>query len=244
VTAPDARGAGSQTPSGPRSGRLALALQEAITAIVRVRSNRRTVTDVEAFRQQFKQVLAAAHDDARRAGYPSDDVRLAVYAVVALLDESVLQSRQAAFNEWARRPMQEELFGGHVGGEVFYENLRQLLGREDSEVVADVVEVYALCLLLGFHGRYGGGGAGERQQWITAATQRVARQRGGGGALVPTWAPPPQERIRTPPDPWLLRLALTAAAVLVVALVLYVVFELSLRAGIADVRELAARVLR
>jgi type VI secretion system protein ImpK len=226
--------------TGPRPGRLALTLQEAITAIVRVRSDRRDVPDPAGFRQQFKQVLATAHDEARKSGYPSEDVRLAVYAVVVLLDESVLQSRQVAFRDWARQPLQEELFGGHIGGEVFYERLRELLGREDAEAVADVLEVYLLCLLLGFRGRYAGAGEGERQQWMSAAAQRLARWRGRGGALCPAWAPPAQERIRPPGDPWLLRLALIAAAGMVIALVLLVGFQVSLRAGLGALRALAA----
>jgi type VI secretion system protein ImpK len=236
---PEARG-GAHHASGPRAGRLALALQEALTAIVRVRGNRRDVAEPEAFRQQFKQVLAAAHEEARRGGYASDDVRLAVYAAVVLLDESVLQSRQAAFVEWARRPLQEELFGGHVGGEAFFENLRGVLARDDSEVAADVAEVYLLCLLLGFRGRYAGAGDAERQQWMSAAAQRIARARGTGNALCPFWAPPQKERIRAPADPWILRLALAAAVTMIVALVLFVAFDLSLGGAVDTVRALAA----
>lgn len=225
--------------TGPRTGRLALALQEALTAVVRLRGDRREVTDPETFRQQFKQVLSAAHDDARGAGYSAEDIRLAVYAVVVLLDESALQSRQAAFNEWARRPLQEELFGGHVGGEVFFERMRELLGRPDIERAVDVLEVYVLCLLLGFRGRYLGGGEAERQQWITSASQRVAEARGSRTALCPRWAPPAKERIRPPADPWVLRLALVAVVSVVVALVLFLGFRISLHAALGAVRALA-----
>jgi type VI secretion system protein ImpK len=221
-----------------RPGRLALACQEAITAVVRVGSARSQVADAEAFRQQIKQILSAAHDDARKAGYSSEDVRAAVYAVVVLLDESVLQSGQAAFGEWARRPLQEELFGGHVGGEVFYERMRELMGREDAEIAADVLEVYLLCLLLGFRGRYAGAGEAERQQWMSSAAQRVARWR-RLDALSPAWAPPPKERIRPPADPWVLRLAIGAVAFLVIALVLFLGLGVSLGSGVGAVRALA-----
>jgi len=225
--------------TGPRPGRLAGALQEALTAIVRLRGNRSDVTDPETFRVHFKQLLSAAHDEARKAGYSSEDVRLAVYAVVVLLDESVLQSRQAAFGEWARRPLQEELFGGHVGGDAFFERIRELLGRQDAEWAADVLEVYLLCLLLGFHGRYTGGGEAERQQWITTATQYITRWRGKRPTLCPAWAPPAEERIRPPADPWVMRLAFVAAAAVVIALVLFFGFRVSLHAGLAAVRSLA-----
>jgi type VI secretion system protein ImpK len=219
---------------------LALALQEVLTAIVRLRGNRSDVTDPETFRHHVKQLLSAAHDDARKVGYSSEDVRLAVYAVVVLLDESMLQSRHAAAGEWARRPLQEELFGGHVGGDVFFERIRELLGRQDAETAADVLEVYLLCLLLGFHGRYGGGGEGERQRWITSAGESIARWRGKRATLCPTWAPPGEERIRPPADPWVMRLALVAVACIVIAVVLFLGFKLSLRGGLAAVRDLAA----
>jgi type VI secretion system protein ImpK len=222
-----------------RPGRLAMALQEALTAIVRLRGNRSDVTDPETFRHHFKLLLSAAHDHARKAGYSSDDVRLAVYAVVVLLDESVLQSRQAAFGEWARQPLQEELFGGHVGGDAFFERIRELLARQDAEGAADVLEVYLLCLLLGFRGRYTGGGEAERQHWITTAGQCIARWRGKRATLCPAWAPPAEERIRPPADPWVARLALVAVASVVIALVLFFGFQVSLRAGLAAVRALA-----
>ncbi len=231
---------GHPAPTGPRPGQLALTLQEALTAIARLRGDRSDVTDPETFRQQFKQVLSAAHDEARGAGYSSDDVRLAVYAVVVMLDETALQSRQAAFAEWAHRPLQEELFGGHVGGDVFFERIRELLGRADVERSVDVLEVYVLCLLLGFRGRYTGGGEAERQHWIATAGQRITQARGSRATLCPNWAPPSQERIRPPADPWVLRLALVAAASVVVALVLFFGFRVSLHGALGALRALAA----
>jgi type VI secretion system protein ImpK len=88
-------------------------------------------------------------------GYTSEDVRLAAFAVVALLDESALNARQPALADWARRPLQDELFGGHLAGEWFFQHVEQLLARPDSAALADVLEVHQLVLLLGFRGRYG-----------------------------------------------------------------------------------------
>jgi len=102
-------------------------------------------------------MLVAADREAREAGYDRDVVRLAVYAFVAFLDESVLNSPQDMFSEWPRRPLQEEVFGDHRAGETFFQNMRDLLSRPDSRALADVLEVYLLCLLLGYRGRYGSG---------------------------------------------------------------------------------------
>src|SRR5207253_5539045 len=185
-----------------RRGALALALQETLTATVRLRANRQSATDGDSFRAHVKQLLSTAHDEARRAGYAGEDIKLAIYAVVVFLDESVLNSRHPAFGEWPRQPLQEELFGGHTGGEVFFQNLQALLGRQDTDDLADVLEVYQLCLLLGFQGRYGGAGPNERRAWTTGAADKIVRIRGGPGTLSPGWAPPSDEAIPVPQDPW------------------------------------------
>lgn len=198
-------------------GQLAAALQEALTAIVRLRSERQPVSDAVAFRTLMKQLLATAQQDAAGLGYDSQDIRLAIFAVVAYLDESVLNARSPVFADWPRRPLQDELFGGHMGGEWFFQYLEQLLQRPDSAQLGDVLEVYQLCLLLGFRGRYGAGGAGELHAIMSMVAARLARLRGVPGDLAPAWRPPSdalEER-----DPWLPRLTRIAiGAVVLVAL--------------------------
>jgi type VI secretion system protein ImpK len=157
---------------------LALAFQEPLTAIVRVRSGRQQVHDAETFRDQIRRAMKTSMQEARSLGCSSETVQSAVFAVVALLDESVLNLQNPVFSEWARRPLQEELFGGHNAGEVFFRNLNGLLARPDSPETADVLEVYCLCLLLGFKGRYALGGGGERQAAIRRAREKIDRSRG------------------------------------------------------------------
>jgi type VI secretion system protein ImpK len=101
-------------------GDLALALQEAFTVAVRLRAGRQVAADATSFRAHIKQLLGAADQRARAAGYDGDTVKLAVYAFIALLDESVLTSGQPMFAEWARQPLQEEVFGEHMAGENFF----------------------------------------------------------------------------------------------------------------------------
>ena len=76
------------------TGELAFALQEAFTVVVRLRTGRQGTADVQAFRAHVKQLLAAADQRARSTGYSGETVKLAVYAFIALLDESVLGSSQ------------------------------------------------------------------------------------------------------------------------------------------------------
>src|SRR5579862_6077374 len=175
---------------------LALIFQEVLTAIERLRGSRQGVTDAEAFRHHMREALKNAANAGLAAGYNSDDVRLATFAVVAFLDESVLNSKNPIFADWLRKPLQEELFNVHIAGETFFQHLQQLLGRQDSADLADVLEVHHLCMLLGFCGRYSAGNRGELAQIINMTGEKIRRVRGQFGPLSPNWAPPP-EKART-----------------------------------------------
>src|SRR5688572_17361728 len=141
--------------SAVRSDNLAMILQEVITATVRLKSGRQQVSDAQTFRLQMREALRAAEREGRQRGYSENNVGLAIFAVVAFLDEVILNLRNPIFVDWVGRPLQGELFGGHVAGEAFFENLTRLLSQNDSPELADVLEVYQLCLLLGYQGRYG-----------------------------------------------------------------------------------------
>jgi type VI secretion system protein ImpK len=195
------------------SGRLALLLQEALTAVVRLRADRQPVSDATAFRTQMTQLLAKAEQEARAAGYPEQDARLGVFAVVAFLDETALNARQPALADWSRRPLQDELYGGHMAGEWFFQHVDQLLARADDPTLADVLEVHQLVLLLGFKGKYGVGDGGQLAAITQRVGERLARLRGAPGDLAPAWRPP-DDAVATR-DPWLRRLT-TALVVLVV----------------------------
>ena len=224
----------------PRRGQLALALQEVLTAIARLRTNRQVAADADSFRTHVKQLLSGAERDARRLGYAADDVGTALYAVVAFLDESVLNSSQPMFAGWPSRPLQEELFGGHMGGELFFQHLRHHLAREESDDLADLLEVFLLCLLLGFQGRYGASDRGELRGLQAATAEKIQRIRGGFGELAPGWGLPDRETSRRTRDPWLIALGIAAAACLVAAVLLFGIFRSALGAQRADVRAVAA----
>lgn len=216
-----------------RRGVLGLALQETLTAAVRLRARRQVAADAASFRAHIKQLLGQADQEARRAGYDSETVKLAIYAVIVFIDESVLNSQLPMFSDWPRKPLQEEVFGGHMGGEVFFQYLRDLLGRPDSQDLADLLEVYQLCMLLGFAGRYSARDRGELQGMISQVGEKIRRIR-GDGALSPAWAPPADEVIPIARDPWTRRLGYTAAGLFAFAIVLWIIFDVSLRSGIKD----------
>jgi type VI secretion system protein ImpK len=223
-----------------RTENLALIYQEAITAIVRLRSNRQHVTDAETFRAQMRQLLAKAEQDGRARGYAGEDTRLASFAVVAFLDESVLNLQNPVFAGWPRKPMQEELFGGHVAGEIFFQSVQRLLERSESAQLADVLEVFYLCVLLGYRGKYGAGGQAELKSQMDAAAQKIRRIRKDPGTLAPDWAPPPGGISVETSDRWFRPILIGAVACVVLTLVLFASFKMSLGSGVSSLETAVA----
>ena len=226
-------------PSPVAGSNLALIYQEALTSIVRVRSGRQAVSDAQYFRNQFREALRLAHDEARLRNYPDEADRDARFAVVAFLDESVLNLRSAVFADWVRKPLQEELFGVHVGGEIFFRNLERLMGQVDSPVLADILEVYLLCLALGYAGRYSVSGKGELKTIRETVMQRLRRIRGTSQSLAPAWKP---ESAEAPPpaDPWVKRLVYGAVAAVLLVIVLFVVYRLTLNSAVTSIASLSS----
>ena len=169
-------------PSSPAPARrvdnLALVFQEVLTAIVRLRASRQRVGNAEVFRSQVRNALKTAEQEGLRRGYTLEDLRVATFAVVAFLDESILNSQNPAFADWPRQPLQEELFGVHVAGEIFFRNVERLLGRQDTPQLADLLEIHQLCLLLGFRGRFSATGMGEIRAILSQIGDKIHRIRG------------------------------------------------------------------
>lgn len=222
----------SQTVS--RTNSLAYSFQETLTAILRVRYQRQQVQDSESFRAHIRRSLQTAMQESRTLGYSSDTVQMAVLAAVAYLDESILNMQSPVFADWARRPLQEELFGGHLAGETFFRNLRDLINRQDAAEIADVLELYCLCLLLGYRGRYALGDSGELHQLQRQARAKIARIRGNAAFL--SVGPPPDVRQSKGSDTWSRRLLISAIVLAVVTLIAFAGFELALGSGASVVQ--------
>jgi type VI secretion system protein ImpK len=223
-----------------RPENLPLIFQEVFTAIERLRSNRQNVADSQSFRHHTREALRTAASQALAGGYASEDVKFATFATVAFLDESVLNSRNPVFTGWLSKPLQEELFGTHIAGEVFFQNLQQLLGRNDSVDLADVLEVHYLCLLLGFGGRYSAGNRGELAQVMNLTAEKIRRIRGQLGPLAPAWMLP-QESPGSRSDPLARKLGFLALACLVLMLLLFGVYKVTLGSGVSEVQAIATR---
>ena len=224
-------------------GRLSLGFQEPLTVAARIRRNQFHAPDSGAFRGHIRQLLGQADSTTRQAGYPAEYAKLGTYAVVALLDESILNAPGPLKGDWVGHPLQQELFGENVAGENFYLQLRDLLARPDSRDLGDILEVFLLCLLLGFKGRYAASDGAEVQGLVTATLQKIHRIRGGTGVLAPHARPPRGEEAPERSDPWVPRLLRATVVAFATAVVLFIVFRLLLMSGSSDVNALVERVI-
>jgi type VI secretion system protein ImpK len=209
-----------------KTNNLAMAFQEVFTVILRTRFFVQRVENAESFRATLRKMISAAVKDASAMGYSDEASKMAIYAMIGFLDESVLNSKDPTFADWARRPLQEEMFGGHVAGELFFRNVTELLNRPESAEVADVLELHALCLLLGYRGRFAFGDASEIHSILHRIREKIARIRGAYALFRPAEtpaAPPAAKR-----DPWVRRLAFTAILLAVFTLLAYIGYVLIL----------------
>ena len=243
LTSPNTAIAPSATPVG--RGRLALTYEEVLTITARLRAGRQQVPDAPSFRAQMVHRLKTAESEALTAGYAPGDVRLAEYAVVALINESALISPDPALVSWAQHPITTELSGPLLAGDRFFQYVDQMLASPDSSSLADLLEVYQLCLFLGFRGRYGAGDPNALHAIATRIGERVARLRGSAapagvpaGDLVPGWRPADDGVVGG--DPWLRRLTIALGASAALALLLWVAGTLSLRGASSELRDAAA----
>jgi len=143
-------------PDTVRSNTLALLYQSIITGIVRLQAKRQNLTDPVTFRRRIKDALEDVRREASAAGYSVKETRDSEAAVVALLDETIMGLSGPARDRWAEKPLSVELYGEAIAGEVFFDRLEELRTESDSAHLADILEVYLLCLLLGFEGKYSG----------------------------------------------------------------------------------------
>jgi type VI secretion system protein ImpK len=244
---PSASGSSESHKSPPKDGeskrkldRLALLYEGILTVIGRVQTGRQRVQDPEDFRARMKQALAEVASTAARRGYSAEDVQEGKFAVVAFLDEAVLAAPDSGGGYWVGKSLAEELFDQRNAGEVFFKRLEALRTHSDSEQLAEVLEVYYLCLLLGYEGKFAGGSRGELLQLMANLRDRIERILGAEPEFSPDRLPPLEVApvAVTVADPWILRLRIFALAAFLVAVICYVGLSFALHSQTENLKSL------
>lgn len=106
----------------------------------------------DVLRQRIKDLLDQGEREARRLNIHGEEIKRAKFALVAFVDETILSSNWSQKEYWVARPLQLELYDQYDAGEVFFERLEEML--PEPAAYAEALEVYYLCMTLGFKGRY------------------------------------------------------------------------------------------
>jgi type VI secretion system protein ImpK len=126
-------------------------------------------------------------------GIPKRDLDDAKYAIVAFIDEQLFRAPWQGQQEWMLEPLQLVYFNENTAGEGFFERL-DALERDPSR--PHVLEIYFLCLALGFLGKYavrGGEGLGAVMDRLVGVLGRATPH---GDVLSPHGVPADAGRTR------------------------------------------------
>ncbi|MCK1792757.1 type IVB secretion system protein IcmH/DotU [Pseudomonas violetae] len=167
-------------------------VQDFISMALIVRKGRQ-VTSVNAFEASVDTFFATLEREARSANYSVEQVKDTQYALCAFLDESVLRAEDKdnpLRRHFELQPLQFRYFGVHLAGQGFFDKIDSL--RSDVKQNLDVLEVYHLCLALGFEGKFAAGEKDQLRYLANTLGQDIARYRKSPKALSPDWALPDQ----------------------------------------------------
>ena len=105
----------------------------------------------EVLHDRMLRSIDAMVKKAKEVGLDARDVSDLTYAIVALADEVVLRTSDRVREFWMSRPLQLHYFNETLAGEGFFRRLDEIL-TDPSRL--EVLEIYYLCLLYGFRGKY------------------------------------------------------------------------------------------
>jgi len=145
--------------------------------------------DAEILRQKIDEQFRALETKARQADVPQEDVQQAKYGIAAFIDEMILTSSWPLKESWADKPLQIAYFNDFSAGEEFYNKIDTLRGAKKNAVL----EVYYLCLALGFRGKYVDLQGMEKKKVLMDTMLREMRGAApapGTATLSPSWQPP------------------------------------------------------
>ncbi len=106
----------------------------------------------EDMRRILRYYVDRFENNCRSAGIPSEKREKVKYALVALIDEKAFTLPPQWSGPWRSHPLQFDYFGDMIAGQRFFDNLDKLMQKPQGNV--DVLEVYYLCMCLGFKGKH------------------------------------------------------------------------------------------
>jgi type VI secretion system protein ImpK len=196
-----------------------------------------------AFLDSITAYLAEFDSEARKLRAQGEDIDDAKYAFCAALDEIILGSQFPMRFAWERRPLQLVIFGDQLAGEHFFDRLEALRSTGGARLPA--LQVFHMCLLIGFRGKYALDAADKLAYMTARLGDEIAHIQGKSKGFAPQADRPDQivNKLRSNTPLWAL-----CALFAVIGLAAYIGLESSLSrdtqnalAGYSDLVKLAPR---
>ena len=124
---------------------------ECLMLILQLRSTN-NYGNPETLKTRVNEMFERFERESRGAGIDNEKITKAKFALVAFLDETIISSSWNQKEVWLSDPLQIKMFDTFNAGEEFFAYLNEL--RQRSSTNKDVLEIYYLCLALGFKGKY------------------------------------------------------------------------------------------
>lgn len=144
--------------------------------------------DVDALRRQTSQEVRAFEDRARSANVPPEDILAARYALCTAVDEAVMNTPWGSQSGWSGQSLLVSFHREVFGGEKFFQILERI--STQSQRFVSVLELFYICLALGFEGKYhlDQRGAAKLAEVRTELYRRIQSVRGAPESdLSPHW---------------------------------------------------------
>jgi type VI secretion system protein ImpK len=134
-----------------RKANLSEVCAEGFTLILHLRSSSEYGAE-SVLRQRITDLLNRVEREAKDAGHDYEDIHNAIFALIAFIDETIIASNWSGKDSWLAKPLQLEFFNRFDAGEEFFVRLEKF--RQRPHTYGDVLEVYYMCMALGFKGKY------------------------------------------------------------------------------------------
>ena len=130
--------------------RLAEAYSGLFTLLVGLK-NANHVTEEKQLRERISELVRQSDLEAEQLNVSYQDIQNAKFAVIAFLDEVLIHADWPGNQSWRDNPLQLEYYQRMDAGDEFFDRLTFLLNGGPTGQ-DQVLEVYYLCLALGFKG--------------------------------------------------------------------------------------------
>lgn len=111
-----------------------------------------TITDVAALKESLTVAIRRFEADVQAAGVPREQILGARYLLCTFIDEAAASTPWGGGGGWARDPLLVRFHNETWGGEKTFQLLSKLAQQPAAQ--RDLLELFYVCLSLGFEGRY------------------------------------------------------------------------------------------